>query len=250
MKSHICCLGAFYNTEHIIKCFESLRGLDMDFVILEDESENSPEIQKYFSDKNILKYCLFKNSGGNYISFFKDEIDLLKSYDYITISDCDLYHENQKEVFNEITSILDKHPEVGVCNASLSHENLPSWSRGWEMMGRVGAQDYIEAPTGIWFSTFKGDFTEIFNVDCWWDYKIVIKCKDLRKKWVRTRNNSVYHLTWDLYSENPPYSDYQKVKEDRAKRHIIHHHDVCRDHKYELIEFSNSSTSKSNGFPR
>ena len=45
-------------------------------------------------------------------------------------------------------------------------------------------------------------------------------------------------------------SDYQKVKEDRAKRHIIHHRDVCRDHKYELIEFSNSSTSKSNGSPR
>ena len=52
---HICCLHVFYNTEHTIKCFESLKNLDMDFVILEDESIYSPEIQNYFSDKNILK---------------------------------------------------------------------------------------------------------------------------------------------------------------------------------------------------
>lgn len=242
---HICCLHVFYNTEHTIKCFESLKNLDMDFIILEDESIYSPEIQNYFSDKNILKYCLFKDSGGNALSFYRDEVDLFKQYDYITFSDCDLYHENQKEVFNEITSILDNYSEVGVCSASLSHENLPSWSRGWGMSGRDRGQDYIEARTGIWFSTFRGDFTEIFNVACWWDYKIIDQCNHLRKKWVRAKNNSVYHLTWDLYSEHPPYSDYQELKQQRLKSGIFSHKDMCdKTFDYEEIEFLSSGEQK------
>ena len=253
---HICCLHVFYNLNETIKCFESLKNLNMDFVILEDESDHSPEIQEYFSDKNILKYCLFRDSGGNTLSFYRDEVDLLKTYDYITVSDCDLYHEDQGIVFNEIRSILDNHPEVGACSASLSDENLPVWAQAWGMGGSDVGASYIVAETGIWLTTFKSNFSEIFNVNCWWDFLIRNQCMTLGKKWVRTKINSVYHLTWDLYSEAEPFGDYQTLKNERLASGIYNRDATCsKVHEYQIIEFQKTgqqkrTLKKSKGWPR
>jgi hypothetical protein len=221
MKKHLCILICYNNVEHIIKCYENIKNNDIDFIIIENFSENTKHIKEYFIKQNIKKYFLFQeNITNNAVNIvLKDHISILKEYKYITFSDCDLYLKNSSETFFEIFDILEIN-NIGVCCVDLSMDNLPDipGSEGWIPQPKQITEKYIECDTGIHFMTFKNENIKIVENVNFLDSNLANRTKQLGKKWVKTITNKAVHLTWDLYRDNNEYYQY-KVKNKNLWSH-------------------------------
>jgi hypothetical protein len=213
MNNHICVLFCFYNTHHIKQCYESLKNQDVDFFIVENKSENSEEIHKYFKEQNILGHIRFEdNITFRAIELFvKDYYNLLTQYNYITISDCDLKLTNSQDTFSEIIKNLNLD-NVGISCVDLSLENFPSHiegSKGW-IPSIIGENDeYIECATGIHLCTIKKENLYLFK-QTFIDSFILRLTYSNSLKWVKTKKNKAIHLTWDLYTQGNEYFEFKK----------------------------------------
>jgi hypothetical protein len=221
MKKHICVFFAFQNFEHIKLSFESIYIDGIDFFIIENSSSSSNEIKQYFiSNNNKLKgYIQFEeNIAANAINIFlRDFTPLLKEYEYITITDGDLYLYNSHSFFEEILHNLN-FPNVMVSSGDLFLDNLyilPNPIIGIENYNekcklRNLPYEPIYKNTGNNLLTFRSiDLDHIKSV-YYLDINIYKKVKELNKQWAHTNKNVAYHLTWDLYREGEKYYTWKK----------------------------------------
>lgn len=213
MIKHICVFFAYHNIEHIIKSFESIQKPNIDYFIIENKSENSNQIQEYFFTKNLKGYIQFKeNITNNAIEIFlKNYKELLLKYDYITITDGDLEIGDIDLTFKEIIKNLNLE-NVGVSCVDLTLDNFPYHipnSNTWLPSNCIATKEYIECPTGVYLMTLKKENLELFCNGKFIDSAIHHRTKNQNLKWVKTKLNKAYHLTWDLYVEGNPYYEFK-----------------------------------------
>lgn len=211
-NKHIIVLFCYKNLDHIVKCYESLKSDNIDFFVVENFSENSNLIEYFFKNQNILGHIIFKeNIVNNAIEIFiNDYFELLKNYSLITITDCDLFSENSKALFEEIYDILDDS-SVGVCCSKLKLDNLPDVpdSKNWIPIEKKMTEKYIEANSGIHMMTLTNKNLNLIKGVKFLDQNLISIFKKNNLKWVITKKNDTLHLTWDLYY---PGNDYYSFK--------------------------------------
>lgn len=214
MSKHLCILLCFHNTQHIKQCYESLKHPNIDFFIVENESENSEQIEDYFREQDVLGHIRFEsNITFKAIEIFlKDYHKLLMEYEYITVSDCDLQVISSQDVLSEITDILNLD-QVGVCCVDLSLENFPhhvQGSSGWIPAPIAETDQYIECATGVHLCTLKKENLHIFQQTFIDKYLRELAISN-SLKWVKTKKNKATHLTWDLYHPGNLYFEFKKT---------------------------------------
>lgn len=210
MNKHILVFFCFNNVEHIKISFDSMYQSNIDYFIVENKSNYSEAIKDYFLEQkktreNIVGYIQFeKNIVANAMNiFFKDYIDLLKQYEYITITDGDYYVYDMKSTVEELLMAFN-HPN---CAAS-SAERYPY--SNWRHPNRViGVEHYVDfmkkreniAPNNIvgigTFSlmTIKKQNLEIIENVFFNDGNIRNKVSQKFGSWYLTVKNQCYHLT-------------------------------------------------------
>jgi hypothetical protein len=235
---HICIFFIYNNLEHIIKSFESIQDPNVDYFIIENKSDNSSKIQEYFFTKNLKGYIQFEeNISNNAIEIFlKDYKELLSEYDYITITDGDLEIQDINSTFKEIIKNLNLK-DVGISCVDLTLDNFPYHipnSTAWLVSNPIITDEYIECPTGIHLLTIKKENLELLYKVKFVDSKINSYLYSQGYKWVKTKLNKAYHLTWDLYTEDNPYYQF-KVQNIN---HIWNHDKTSNYIKIKPIQFA------------
>lgn len=224
--NHACILFCYQNYEHIIKYHQSLLNNKIDFFILENKSDSSVKIKKYFLTQDIKHYILFdENISNNAIPIFLNEYKTnLSKYNYITFTDCDLEIPNSEDTFDEIKKNLS-FKNVGVSSVDLSLENLPNTptAKSWIPIPLNITDDYIESATGLHLSTVKQENLDIFyRPTSFLDFILFDETYKKGLKWVKTKNNKAKHLTWDLYTEDNPYYQY------KLNNNVWNHNRTCK----------------------
>jgi hypothetical protein len=224
MKKHICVFLAFQNYEHIKLSFDSLlAATDVDFFVVENKSDQSSEIESYFKTKQTVGYIQFdQNIAANAITIFIERYSgLLSQYEYITITDGDIYVYDAKAIFDEIRTNLE-YPSAMISSANLYFGN--DYRR---TIGRIiGILPYIEfmkqsvlrpdypplvENTGNTLLTIKNENLFLIQKIYYIDTFIKNRMVQSGGIWVCTTRNVVYHLTWDLYIDGEPYYEWKKL---------------------------------------
>jgi hypothetical protein len=225
-NKHICVLICFNNYEHIVKCFESIKNLPLDFFIIENPSKNSDKIQKYFKEQKLKGYVRFEeNITNNAVDIIREDYSpLFQSYEYITFSDCDLFTDSSSSLFSEIYRILE-YEEVGVCCTSLCMDNLPNVpdANGWIPNPISIHEDYINVNTGVHFMTMKQKNYSLLYGTKFKDTLMVSLIRSKNLKWVSTKENKSIHLTWDLYYQG---NEYYNFKIERGLESLWSHNET------------------------
>ena len=235
---HICVFFIYNNLEHIIKSFESIQCPNIDYFIIENKSDNSSKIQEYFFTKNLKGYIQFEeNISNNAIEIFlKDYKELLLEYDYITITDGDIEIKDINSTFKELIKNLDLEG-VGVSCVDLSLDNFPYHipnSTSWLISNPIITDEYIISPTGVHLMTLKKENLELLYDIKFVDINLYHRFLSHNLKWVKTKLNKAYHLTWDLYTEDNPYYQF-KVQNIN---HIWNHDKTSNYIKIKPIQFA------------
>jgi hypothetical protein len=230
MKKHICILFCFQNIDHIEQCFNCLKTGFTDFFIIENQSVNSPAIKDFFMAEGdwIIGYYQFKeNITNNALSIFLEQNKkLLQQYEYITISDCDLYVEDARATFEEIFKNLYFKDVIFSC-VDLSEKNRPPkniWRTSNKRPIAVN-EHYIQANTGAWLmSILNQNIDWLYGFKYFIDSKLHRRVQDRGKKWVKTLNNKADHLTWELCTEGSAYIDF---KNEMGRKAMWRHDRRC-----------------------
>jgi len=232
LKKHICVLISYLNHEHIIKCYKSLQTEFTDFFIVENKSENSDKIYDFFMKEKPLGYIQFQeNISNNAMKIFLEDFKyLLKDYEYITRSDCDLTVKDSTKTFNELFKNL-QFKDVMVATVDLEMGNLPKNIKGsdrWIPKPTKITKDYIVCNSGSHLTTIKNSDLDLYSPSRCLDLLLQKEVKRKNKLWVKTLINKAYHLTWDLYY---PGSPYLKFKRDNTPG-LFNHKRYCEYIKY------------------
>jgi sugar O-acyltransferase (sialic acid O-acetyltransferase NeuD family) len=217
---HICIFLAFNNPEHIKISFDSLYLDDVDYFIIENPSKNSKKISEYFKTKKLKGYIQFeKNVAANAVNtFIINYREMLLEYDYVTITDGDIYVHDIENTFNEIKAGLEI-PDSLVASLDLYmcnyYENNPTRLIGTKyyddfMINNDNKFGCVIGNTGNFLVTIKIQNLFIIENIHYIDTNIYKRILDLKKNWVKTNKNLGYHLTWDLYIDNNPYYEWKK----------------------------------------
>lgn len=221
LKNHICVLFCYHNYEHIKQCFDSIYDNKTDYFIVENYSSNSDDIEKYFLKKNIAGYIQFqKNITNNAANiFFRDYQHKLKEYKYVTFSDCDLLVRDKETLFDELFKNLE-YKDVIISCADLEIKNLPKieGSENW-IPTSIARDGYLEGFTGVHFLTIKSENLSFFKDIHFLDVNLHLRCKRWKKRWAKTLNNKVYHLTWDIYIAGNEYFEFKLKNYDNLWNH-------------------------------
>ena len=123
-KRHLIVFLAFKEVDIIKKSFESIKDVQSDIFIIENKSEYSDQIEEYFKEQNIIGYIQFnENTENSSIPLFNRAYkDLVKSYEYITYTDGDLYVCDAESMFEEILGAF-KNPNVMVSSCEIWTKN-------------------------------------------------------------------------------------------------------------------------------
>jgi sugar O-acyltransferase (sialic acid O-acetyltransferase NeuD family) len=218
---HICVFLAFNNPEHVQISFDSLYMDNVDYFIIENPSENSKKISEYFKTKKLKGYIQFeKNVAANAVNtFIINYRELLLEYDYITITDGDIYVHNIEDTFNELKSGLE------ITNSLVSSVDLYMGNNYTNNPNRVIGTNYyddfmvnsqksfgcIYGNTGNFLLTIKRENIDIIENIHYIDTYINSRVLNLGKIWVKTNKNLGYHLTWDSYIDDNPYYEWKKA---------------------------------------
>jgi hypothetical protein len=220
MSSHICIFFAFYNLDHIKKSFNSIYVEGVDHFIIENKSENSDEIEKFFKSKNIKGYIQYEsNIAQNAVNIFmKDFKNLLLEYEYITYTDGDLYFNNIETAYKESKQNLEEHNTV-MTSVSLWQGNY--YLRNNKIIGTNPYDEYMDSNdieiggtdgnTGAYLWTIKRENLWIFQDVNFIDTRIKDKIKRHNKRWLVANHSLAYHLTWDSYVDGNPYYEWKKT---------------------------------------
>jgi hypothetical protein len=212
----------------------------LDIVVIENPSPSSPKIgrliESYGKSGLIKRYYFFdKNITGYAFALVLDkERDTVNRYKLTMLTDGDLTTKDVGWLDEEI-SILDKNPDVYACGVSLDKSNLPleafPEAKDWVPPDISIQDDYYEGRTGahmlLLSSTDLLDFLDFQQerkvpfVDSSMHYYCY---NELHKKWARTKNSTVYHLTWDLYKD--PNHPYTKLKTQKSHEDTWYHQET------------------------
>lgn len=224
MKKHLCVLIVYNNFEHIKLCFDSIKNnTNIDFFIIENYSKNSNEIKNYFLSQNLVGYIQFiDNIAANARRIWRNDYhEFVNNYDIITISDGDLYVYDSKSMFTEILQNLQVD-DVIASSADLYRGNYYKSNTRVigiekykdEMKNRTIDNELSFCNTACNFITFTNkNYFKIFNKDedkIILDNNIYASIKNNNGKWIKTVNNIIYHLTWDLYQDQNEYFIFKK----------------------------------------
>lgn len=245
-KKHLVVFLAFRELDVIKKSFESIENISSDIFIIENKSENSDEIEEYFKSKSnsLIGYIQFnENVENSSVPLFnKAYKDLVKSYEYVTYTDGDLYVYNAEEMFREIIEGL-KNSNVMVSSSRIWLKNHHLLENGKDDLKplelRGNFDDFLEeqkvndyefgckfAPSGLglkghYFVTFRSrDLDHIFKIPLYIDGSIYAKVWELKKEWHITNKNIAYHMSWDLYYEGSPYYEWKKENYKTIWRYV------------------------------
>jgi hypothetical protein len=238
--SHICVFLAFQNIEIIKTSFDSIYKEDIDYFVIENPSENSNQIEKYFKTKKLKGYIQFeKNIAANAVNLFiKDYFKLLNSYDYITITDGDLYLYDCNTAFKEIIQNLLK-PNTLISSLPLYKGNLYTLPQATRKIGipyycefmknhkvELGGICSYSANNLI---TFKRSTLPLIQDIYYLDTNIRKLVQSKKASWQVAQYSLAYHLTWDEYVDGNPYYEWKKkvistiweIKEDSNYKKIV-----------------------------
>ena len=219
--SHICVFIAFQEVDIIKRSFESLYMEGVDYFIVENRSENSKEIEEYFKTKKLKGYIQFEKNIANKAiqTFIQDFMPLLKWYDYITITDGDLYSYDIDIAFKEIKENLEK-PNAVLASSGLWLGNMYNRPVSDRLIGTHHYDSYMsnqdvelggtEMHTGGYLMTVKKENLKYLVVDNFLDSNIKGQIYADKKLWIRSKYSDLYHLTWDLYIDGNPYYEWKK----------------------------------------
>jgi hypothetical protein len=224
MKKHLIVFLAYKHLGIVSESFESIKDVDADIFIVENQSENSKAIANYFEDKNHIGYIQFhENVANSSMSIFiADYWGLIEQYDYVTFTDGDLYVHDVKAMFVEIFDAF-KNPEVIISSADLWQGNnyLNSERLGLDIfvndskcnMALFGS---VQGHTGNFFITIKHEDINLLRLNkLYLDSFLAETVNSLNRTWFKVNRNKVYHLTWDLYYEGNPYFEFKKQAFDK-----------------------------------
>jgi hypothetical protein len=218
---HIIVFLAYENFDIIKKSFNSLKNCDSDFFIIENNSKNSNIIKEFFINENLVGYIQFiENAAANAVNIFiKKYYNLLSQYDYVTITDGDLFLYDATETFSEIISSFN-HNNCYVCGVALYkgnyYENTTNRIIGTEyyiehMLSKSEHKlEAIKGRTGNHLLTFNKESLHVIKDIHYIDSNIFKKIKELGGSCYRTTKNLAYHLTWDVYFDGNPYYENKK----------------------------------------
>lgn len=243
MKKHAYVFLAFLHPEMVRSSFDSIcNHSDIDFYIIENPSEGTPEIEEYLLSKKdkIKRYVRYDNNIilTAYTLYLRENIELFKTYDYLTVTDGDIYVYDIVDTMNEIYYMLELSGViVASCSAFLG--NYFNDHGSYKVKDRVCSLDnflnymkirdrlphgFSTDPNPPWVTDSKGPGVNRItrhggflgtvkkeNIDV---FTIPHICADTYieqqawKKngfWARTNNNLCYHLRWDLHVPGNPY---------------------------------------------
>jgi penicillin-binding protein-related factor A (putative recombinase) len=219
---HIIVVLAYEHLDIIKTSFDSLKTANADFFVVENGSVNSDVIKEYFLGEKLMGYIQFeKNARANALNIFvRDYYELLSQYDFVSITDGDLFFYDIKETLKEITSTFE-NPKCYVCGSSLYNGNN-YLNKGSDRV--VGIQPYIDhmkskagvkpkstfGRTGGYLLTFTKKSLFLIKDIHFIDTNIFNKANANGGQCFRTTKNVAYHLTWDLYFDGNPYYEYKK----------------------------------------
>lgn len=213
-KKLLCVLNTFYNYKHIIECFDSLYTDKFDYFILENKSKYSDKIEEYFKTQNLVGYLQFEENitHGSVDVFLKEYKDLIKQYEYFTLTDGDLTVASVENTYNEVFGILDE-PRVLVCCVDLLMDNLPlehfPEAKHWIPRG-INRGKYIEGATGTHMLTLKNENLDILlDLPNIMDVFVRSAVSSRGGVWAKTIENKAKHLTWDYYYPGNEYLEWK-----------------------------------------
>jgi hypothetical protein len=224
LKKHLIVFLAYQHLDIVKESFESISDADADIFVVENLSENSKQISEYFQEKNHKGYIQFhKNVANSSISIFMDKFwDLITKYEYVTITDGDLYVYDVKDMFAEIFDAL-KNKDVLISSAELWQGNH------YLNHNRLGFDDFliesknnktpfgsIAGNTGNFFVTVRNENLHILKQrKLYLDSYLAEVVNENKGYWYKVNKNKVYHLTWDLYFDGNPYFEFKKQVYDK-----------------------------------
>ncbi|HEX5797576.1 MAG TPA: hypothetical protein VFX86_04255 [Candidatus Saccharimonadales bacterium] len=218
-----------------------------DIVVIENPSNNTPQIKKLITafgkSLKIRRYYLFEENITNnaYQMVLEKEIKKIEKCPYVVVSDGDLTIEDGDSWLKEALGILN-YKEVFCCSAGILMDNLPleTFPEAVNWIPKlISTGPFDEGKTGCHLIMFRGK--ELVNYLKWIkknkkffvDGDIYDYCyKVLGKKWARTRENKIYHLTWDLYKDLD--YEYTKLKTSKTMVEMWKHHNFSN---FTLKEF-------------
>lgn len=237
-------LQAYFNYEKIDRTLKSINSpdIEIDIIFLECPSKYSEEIYnigKKYNIKNHFK-CSENIAGEVFTLFIKNNIEFIKSYDYVATTEGDVVLDNGS--ISEAIYLLEKYNEnyTSVCSVDL-HLNLPKYPikfNDW-VPTPIDKEDHLIGPTGFQFILFRPLFLLNFVNSCLnkeicapialgcnnytslSDTNLSIFCKRAGVHWIRTKFTKLDHIGWEEYVENN--SEYVKEKELMLKSKKIRH---------------------------
>lgn len=224
MKKHLIVFIAFKHLDIVKSSFESISNYEIaDFFVVENKSENSLELEDYFKTKNLLGYIQFEENIANsaITTFIRDFWDLISNYEYVTITDGDLFFSDINETFKEIIDAF-KYPDTVVSsvdlwqgNSYLNHIKLSKKEYIQDATLNTRVFGSIEGITGAFLITIQNKNLEAIQGYLFVDNYLANKVNSMQGRWFKTNKNLAYHLTWDLYYEGNEYFEWKKQVFDK-----------------------------------
>lgn len=221
MKKHLVVVFVYNNLEHIKTCFESLYLDEVDYFIVENKSKHSKEIKEYFETKRIIGHiCFEENISATAIDIFiKDYFETMREYEYVSITDGDIYVSDAKATFKEVIDNLDREPSAFISSVDLwlgnhyENENKVTGTNhlDWYMANTSNVDGHKLGSTASHLLTVKNLRLDVFQNIHFIDTNLNNKIINMGGRWVSTLRNLAYHLTWDLYVEGNEYYEFKKA---------------------------------------
>lgn len=224
MKNHLIVFIAYKHIEIVKSSLDSIINYEnADVFVVENKSENSNEFENYFSTKNIIGYIQFETNIANsaITIFIRDFWDLILQYEYVTITDGDLFIADINETFKEVIDAF-KNPEIIVSSVDLWQGN------SYLNQVRLSEKEYledsllnqrefgsIEGITGAFLITIQNKHLDAIRGYLFVDNYLADKVNKMQGRWFKTNKNLAYHLTWDLYYEGNEYFEWKKQVFDK-----------------------------------
>ncbi len=237
MKKIPCYGLTFFDFDNFKKSIESLLEKKdfLDIKIIENYSKHTEEkFKPYIFDllekELISEYFLFdENVAANAPNkIYYDHLLLDKKVQkskYTMITDLDLVFEN--DWLEEELAILKNHEDVLCVGVDLSLENLPDidlpqkWvhpvvkGKEWWVPTPREEEKYLLGYTGGWGLLFRTK-QFLLMLEAFKSKNLLMRDEQMhhfaihyKAKWVRTKRNKAYHLTWDNYSNNDEYMQWK-----------------------------------------
>ena len=218
-NNHLIVFIAYKHFDIIKTSFDSISKYEnADYFVVENSSENSDKIQGFFRDKNIKAHIRFNQNIANsaITVFINDYWELLQNYDYVTITDGDIYIQDINATFEEVFSAF-QFPEVVVSSVDLWLGNH------YENQERKTIKEYksdfnnnkrepisVEGHTGGFLITIPRSHLFLIKGYLFTDSNLIQTVNANKCRWYKTNKNLGYHLTWDLYYDGNEYYEWKK----------------------------------------